>query len=367
MEISLKKLNKAITYSNKNLEKKIREIVNESSNATILEMFDNSMYIADHKNSEVYQADYSFDGKNLVIENFDKIIIKGGKENLFKEDVKKFFNDDLDSDELLESYENSVSETSDDALSESIANAIMMKNMNNVIDYSELCGINESLAELKETTLFENYLERLNDKPLDKAIYFDFINPVKVSMIDEDKDTFINPGAKKRAKTLKGNKEFRKSLVEACQDLYEGNEETMEDLLIKNASILCLSEQELKELIGFSIIGEGKISSARKAITNRVIEMINESNYLSEKRELLNEEEGEEGEEEEASADTEKLAATTEDLDKLVKALDKALETVEDEKLTKKIEDLKKTIEDAKDVEETPVGAIKECIELLSM
>ena len=56
MEIS--KFNNSLMYSNKNLEKLIRKVINESSNAVLLETFTDKCILQDHITGGIYSCDY---------------------------------------------------------------------------------------------------------------------------------------------------------------------------------------------------------------------------------------------------------------------------------------------------------------------
>ena len=352
-------LNDLFLYSNSNVEKLARKLVNESSNGLMLEMFDDSAFLADHITGKVYKSDYNFNGKTFEFTNFEEVEIENDNTSL-SEAIKAYFDDEAV--DLAEAYEVSAN-TSKDVFEESLVEALASKNMENIIDYSELCGINEEVSEVSEMPFFRLYEERLATHPTSSIKFFDWVNPVRVSLIDEDENVVINKTAKKKAKSLKNDKDFKKKLKGAAEDAVDGDNRLMEELISENQSILALDNAELKELVGMSVIGERNLMENRNTIVNAINTIISEDADFAYKKALFEEE----GEEEEGADDKEAAPEVSEkDTEALVKALDKALENITDEKLIKKIEDLKSDLQGAAEAEETDTGAVKEAVELLS-
>jgi len=86
LELTIREFEEINLYSNKNLEKVVASIVNESSNAALVAMYEDSIILLDHEEGQFYFADYKFDPNKLTLEfdNFKPI-------NLVKEnyDFKK--------------------------------------------------------------------------------------------------------------------------------------------------------------------------------------------------------------------------------------------------------------------------------------
>ena len=103
--MKVSKLSDAIAYSNRMVEKLAKKIINESSNAVLLEMFENKVLLADHTNGNIYTADYKFDGNNFVFENFDHIELEADSDAL-KEAINNYFDEDVvDTSEIEEALE----------------------------------------------------------------------------------------------------------------------------------------------------------------------------------------------------------------------------------------------------------------------
>ena len=364
--MKISKINTALMCSHKNVEKLARRIVNESSNAVLMEMFDDKCILADTNTGIIYESNYSFDGSKFIFENFNPIEIEEDNSSL-KESIGKFFDDEVV--DLTEAYEESSSSgCSKDLFEESLIEALASKNMNKVINYSELTGINEEIGEFKNSKLFKAYEKRLEEKPLSEALMFNWEDPVNVAMIDEDVDNVFVLGLAEKGKSLKTNKEFRDSLCEAISEAFNGETVKLDTLLDENKAIVTLDKAAMTELIGMSIIGNKELMENRKEAVNLVVEAIDMNDSLVETRTLF---------EEEATCKTtatcktatasEETEASEDDCKEVISALEKALDKASDEKLKEKIQNLIDNVSDCKDCGATDVGAIKEAIALLRL
>jgi hypothetical protein len=354
MEIS--KFNNSLMYSNKNLEKLIRKVINESSNAVLLETFTDKCILQDHITGGIYSCDYDFDGKVLTFENFEQIELEKDSFSL-KEAIEKMFDDEYV--DIVEEYEN-ASMKQDDVYENSLVEALSSKNMSNVIDYTEMLGISESVSEeLKETKMFKIYENRLEEKPTNSIKYIDWENTVKVSIIDEDENNFIVNGMKEKASKLKSNTSFKEELLEAASEFIETEDcSLLESLIEENREVAVLDKSEVKEVVGVSVITNKTLLENRNKIVDEICRIIEENENLMSLKESA---EGTDGTEDKDAQCTE------EDYDKLLKELEKVQEKVSDEKLSKKIEDLISAINDCKDTDTTDVATVKEAISLLKM
>lgn len=358
MEITNSKLSNYILYSNKNLEKLCRSLINESANAVLLESYNDKLLMADHNSGAIYLADYNFDGKTLTVENYEPVEIVNDKSEL-KEAINNYFKDDgYDVASIAEAYEND-SEANNTELNESIVEALASKK-NEVVDYTELYGINEEIGEIAEMPFFKNYKEYLTESPTSSIKFFDWETPVKVSIIDEDENRTIVSNAKTKAAVLAKNKDFKNSLLEAAREFLDGDYSLMEEVLEENSTILAL--ENFKEFVGLTLVADKELFENKKTILEGIENIISENEYLSESKMLFEEdEENNEGGEEEASLET-----SDKDIEALKDALDKALDKITDEKLVSKINALKDALDTSKDSGTTDVGTVKECVELLS-
>ena len=363
MELTNSKLSNYVLFSNKNLEKLCRSLINESSNAVLLETYSDKLLMADHNSGSIYFADYNFDGKTLVIENYEPVDVIKDYSKL-NEAVNNYFDDDgFDVSSIVEAYEED-SEAQNTDLSESITEALSSKNMKDVMDYTQLYGINEEIEDIKNMSFFQNYTEYLTEAPTSKIKMFDWVNPVRVTLEDADEYRTIVSGAKGRAETLAKNKEFRAFFEEAADDLMRGFSDTMTNLLSENSAILSLDNNEWKEFVGLSIVGNKQLMESRKDLLMKVEDLINEDSYLYDTKEMLMEEDDDGAE----TTDEDKALETSDkDINALKTALDKALENITDEKLVSKINSLKDALDASKDEGTTDVGTVKECVELLNL
>ena len=152
--MKISNFNDTLLYSNKNLEKIASKLVNSSSNAVLMEMFSDECLLADHETGTIYKANYSFDGKKIVFENFESVELEEDDSSL-REAISDYFDDN--NINLVESYESKTNET--DLFDSSLTEALASKNMEDIINYSELVGINEEIEDLKNTEAYKVFSE----------------------------------------------------------------------------------------------------------------------------------------------------------------------------------------------------------------
>ena len=354
MEIS--KFNNALLYSNRNVEKLARKLINESSNAVLMEMFEDKCILADHTTGQIFEAKYSFDGNTFIFEDFEEVELEHSNTSL-REAIGNYFDDaDISLKEAYETVSTEASEVFESSLTEALAG----KNMDNVINYSELAGINEEIGDLKKSEIFKLYEERLATNPTSSIKMFDWKNAVRVALIDEDKNMVLNKSMKAKAKKLKSNPSFKKELAESATAALNGDNSLLENLIAENISLVSLDKTELKESVGLSVVGNKFLMENR----NKIVDLI--SNVISENDEFA----AKQAEAAESTSDdkkTEAPEATEQDVEAIKKALETAKEKATDEKLINKIEDLIDSLGNASVAGETDVGAVKEAVELLSL
>ena len=200
MEIG--KFNEALLLSNKNVEKLARKYINESCNAVLMEMFEDRCILADHTTGQIFEAKYSFDGSKFIFDNFEEVELESSNSSL-KEAISDYFDDK--NINLTEAYE-SATLNSSDVFDNSLSEALASKNMENVIDYSSLSGINEEIGELKNNATFKAYTERLSTNPSSSIKMFNWKEPVVVSVLDEDENVILNKSIFIKAKKKQGVK-----------------------------------------------------------------------------------------------------------------------------------------------------------------
>lgn len=357
MDIS--KFNSTFLYSNKNMEKFAKKIINESANAVLMEMFEDKCLLADHTTGNIYEAKYDFDGKTFTFKDFSQIVLETSDTNL-REAISDYFDDALVS--LTEAYENHTAAANSDMFEDSLSEALASKNMKDVINYTELEGINEEIGELKATSVYRAYEKRLEDVPCSNVKIFDWKNPVKVSIVNEDENKVLNRSVAAKAKKLKTNSEFKKAFVEAATASLNGHNALMEDLLEAYTPLTALSKSDLKEVIGFTVVGTKSLMEKRNDLVDIVEGIIEASEVLSEAKASLTEADTEAEDDKDPAPEV-----TEQDTDAIKKALETAKSKAKDEKLIKKIEDIIDSLSAAAEVGETDVGAVKEAISLLKL
>lgn len=354
------KFNNALLLSNKNVEKLARKYINESCNAVLMEMFEDKCILADHTTGQIFEANYSFDGDTFVFENFTEIELEKSDSTL-KEAIDDYFDDK--NVNLVEAYE-SCSDSNSDFFETSLSEALASKNMSEIVDYTSLEGINEEIGDLKENPTFKAYTARLTEKPAGHIKMFNWKEPVRVSVLDEDENVILNKSIFTKAKKLRTNVEFKKTLAEAAEDSLHGDSTVLEELISENSEVVALNEAELKELVGMSVIGNKELMENRKQITETIEDFISSDEVLSEKRAIVEAEKTSGDEEPEEGAAPE---ASEQDVEAIKKALEKAKEKATDEKLISKIDSIIDSLAEAVEDESTDVAAIKEAVEILNM
>ena len=352
--MKIDKFNNALLYSNKNLEKIARKLINESSNAVLMEMFDDKCVLADHTTGQIFEANYSFDGNKFVFENFKEVELEQSDEHL-REAIGDYFDDA--NVNLAEAYE-TISENNSDIFEQSLTEALAGKNMSNVLNYMELAGIHEEVASFRKTDLFKVFSERIEKKPLNNIKMFNWSDPVAVSILDEDNEKILSKSMKNKAKKLRTNPEFKKELQEAAIEALDGDMSLLENIVNENISLVSLDSSELKETIGLSVVGNKTLMENRNGIVSMIEKIIEENEDLTNKKEAAANESTENDDEPEASE---------EDTEALKKALETAKLKTSDEKIINKIDDIIDSLNESMEAGETNVGAIKEAISLLML
>lgn len=355
--MNIKDFNDTLLYSNKNQERMMRNLINESCNAVLLETYGDKCYLADHTTGQIFEAKYNFDGNVLTFSDFNEITLERDNSSL-KEAIGAYFDDEVIN--LTEAYEKANASTTDN-FEDSLAEALSTKNMSKVIDYSEISGLtDDAINEAKNTEAFKVFSERLEEVPTDNVKMFDWKNPVKISIIDEDKNKFVSKSAKAKINKIKKTADFKKKVLNASKKLISENDVSgFEDLIAEEPTILALDKSELKESIGLAIVSDKDLMVQRNVISEEVENLINGNEELSAKRRLY--------EEDKEGSDTDAPEASEKDVDAFVKALETAKEKATDEKLASKIDDIISSLKSSSESGETDVSAVKEAVELLSL
>lgn len=363
MKITVDKFNDFLLYSNKNIEKLIRDIVNESSNASFVALYEDAVMLLDHKTGTFYTSKYDFNPKEgtVIFEDFDVIELTRDTSS-FKNAVNNYFEEEAEIEEIKEAYQ--VFASDQEALIDSVVTeSLSEKNAFDIIDYSTLEGINEEVS-IKDEPFFKEYQTRLDSHPLTSIKTFSWDKPVKIALYETENVKIVNKNAKSKAAELYKDSVFKSKINEAFNALAEGDENPLIIVCEDYSQIFCLDKADRKTLFGKATLGNVNLMEGRNSLFKKAEEIFAENEDIIEisSQYLLEAEEGED------PADEKDLPKelTPEETDKLIKELEKALDKVEDEKLGDKIETLIKALNDGKETG-TDVDTVKESVDILSL
>jgi hypothetical protein len=377
MELTLREFENLNLYSNKNMEKVIGKLINESSNAVLVNMFDDNLVLLDHDEGKFYTADYSFDPEKLRLrlENYEPVeLVK--EEDDFREDVSEFFDDeDASPKDLVESYKDNVI-NQEKYINELISEAMSTKDFSEYVNYKEAKEAKENVQlESVNEDVFKKYQERLDSHPLTEVKYIDWETPINVSLVETERKSIINSSVIEKAKDLWKKKDFKESFLEAAENLVnEEDESSVVALFEEFPSLFYLSEEDRNTLFGKTLISSA-LREQRKEITSKINELLSENEELEDLKSKYIAEEGEEEEGEEPEDDDEEEGEeeeeeapelTPEQAKKMAADLKKVKEQVEDENLQSKIDNIIASLEGTEE-EGTKPKDVKEAVTILSM
>lgn len=380
LEMSLREFEDMNLYSNKSMERIISSIINESSNAALVNMFEDSVVLLDHDNGTFYTSDYTFDPKTLTLtlENFDEIFLMK-EESGFKSSVKNFFEDENASiDELTESYKESVL-GQEAFINELINETLAVKNFEDMIDYSELAEANDDLS-IKNEDFFKSYSERLETHPVNEVKFINFEDKVVVSLLESERVKLINSTIAEKANDLWKKAEFKEGFIEAAtvfiEDVEEGKEKFVA-LFEEYPQVFFLDGADRKAMFGKAIISDAGLRESLKDLSKGMEILFEDEDIEAIRASYLSEAEGEEdmatdepkGEEkadDEVEPEEEAKELTPEQIKKISGELKTLAEKLEDEKLKEKLDKLIKKLDGSME-EGTRPDLIKDAIYLLSI
>ena len=375
MDLTLREFENLNLYSNKNMEKVIGKLINESSNAVLVNIFDDSLVLLDHDEGQFYTADYKFDESNLQLnlDNFEKVELVKEEED-FREDVSDFFDDeDSFAKNLIESYKENVI-GQEKYVNELISESMSVKDFSEYADYGSLKEAKKEMVfESTNEDFFKIYKERLNTHPLNEIKYVDWENPITVSLVETEKKSLINSSVLEKAKDLWKKPNFKQTFLEAVEELVnEESDESMIALFEQFPSLFYLEENDRDTLFGKAIISS-PLSEHRKAVSKTINELLAENEDIAELKNkyVVEEEEDDEGEEApegEVEVEVEEKAPelTVEQAKKMVADLSKAKEAIEDEVMKEKIDNIIISLKNTEE-EGTKPKDVKEAVAILSL
>lgn len=382
MEFTLKEFESLNYYSNDSMEKIVKSIVNETSNAVLVNMYEDSLILLDHEDGQFYTADYKFDPSKLTlkIENFEEVqLIREADE--FRTRIDAYFEDDeMSPTELAEAYKEEVL-SQEKYLNELINDAMITKDFSSIANYGEMKSIKEEvgLDDLESESFFKEYKERLNTHPLTEAYYFDWENPVTVSLVETEKKKLVNATSVERANELWKKTEFKESFESAAKTLIEDVEEGTEafkELFEDYPQVFFLDSADRKTMFGKTILGSADLNENMDLLIKGMDLLFEKFDLADMKEEYLNEAKKDEEEEDMGGEDEappedeeepdEKPAKEVEpdDKKKLIGKLKKFAAKIEDEKLKTELEEI---ISGDKVDEGTRPETIKKIVRLLTL
>lgn len=397
MQMTVSKFEDMNLYSNKNIEKLAASVVAKSSNSVLVNMYEDGAILLDHTKGQFYMCEYEFDPKSatIVFENFEPIDLQ--RDNVsFRDAVYNFFeSEEVSAVDLSEEYKDTVL-MQDKFIDDLVAESMMYKDFDEVIDYSELAESNEE-SGLENEKFFQKYKERLATHPLCEAKFFNWKDPVRVSLIETEEHKILNSSAKEKANNLWKNDAFKKLFGEAASTFVEDVESGVElftSLFEEYPSIFYLDKADRKTLFGKVIINNTELRESRTDLLKGIDLMFEREESIKELAEQYLEESEEDfmagrsmdftddngksgptdkekkemyGKDGESKDDEDKAEELTpEELDKLADALDKISSKVKDEKAKEKIKDVAETLRKGKE-EGTRPDVVKESVYLLTL
>ncbi len=385
-EYKLKDFESINLYSNKNIESAIREAVNTSSNAVLVNVFEDAVILLDHDEGQFYMVDYTFDPKKLTLkfENFEPVELKKETDD-FRSKVYEYFDEeDASIQDLSDSYKEDVLDQ-EKYINELIKDSVVAKDFSDLVDWSKVAAIRES-SELENNPIFKFYKNRLETHPLTEIMYFNWKDPVYISLVETEKVKLVNESAVKKASELWKRDSFKEIFNDAAttfiEDVEEGAEK-LRTLLEQFPQIFFLDKGDRKTLFGKAIMNSSDLRENMDDLLTGFDMMFEKFDLADMKEEYLNsiseqgEEEDMEPEEEpetekkkkkEKSEDEEKPAKelTPEELSKIASELKKIAGDVEDEAVKEKLDKLVEKLEKGKEAGTSPED-VKEAIAILTL
>jgi len=374
INLSLKEFEDINLYSNGNMERVIRGIVNQSSNAALVSVFEDQVILLDHTKGKFYTAEYAFDKDkaSFVFENFDEVEIQADESN-FKNDVYEYFdNEDASALELAKSFKEEVL-SQEKFIKEMVNESLAFKDFSNIVDYSELRSLDEDVS-IKNEKFFKAYSERLKSHPLNEAKFFDWENPVYVSLMETENKTVLSSTAKAKANDLWKIKSFKEKFAIAAKTFVEDFEEGSElfaELFEDHKNIFLLDRADRKTLFGKTLITINELREDYNDILKGLESLFEDNDVivsmLNEAQEEYEDDEDDEDMDDEEDEDEDAMELTPEEMKKLVNELKKVSEKIEDEKLKEKLDKIVVKLEGDEEEEVTKPEEVKEAVYILGM
>ena len=372
LKMTIREFEELNLFSNRNVEKVAASVINESSNAALVSMFEDSVILLDHEEGQFYAADYKFDGKKLqlTLENFQPIELEK-EANDFKDSVSNFFEStDASVGELAESYRESVIEQ-EKFINDLISESLSTKDFESVIDYKELAEANDEIS-IADKEFFKAYAERLESHPLTEAKFFNWKDKVVVSLVETESVKLINSTAAEKANELWKKEAFKNAFNEAAslfiEDVEAGKEKFIQ-IFEEYSNIFLLDAADRKTLFGKAIIANSGLRESLEDLQKGLGILFEDEEVVSLQESYLAEMDEEEapaeddGEGEESDGEPAK-ELDPDELKSIASELKKVAEKVEDEKLKEKLDSIIGKLDGSLE-EGTRPDLVKEAVALL--
>lgn len=360
-DITIKDFEEINLYSNKNIETVCRMLVNESSNAVLVNMFEDAVILLDHTEGQFYMADYKYDKEKFtfIFENFEPIRLETDNQE-FKESVYDFFDaEEPDANAILESYKDSVS-GQNGYVSELISECMAYKDWSKNVDYNEI----ENDPSIVNESFVQKYIAEMDKNPSGNIKYFNWKDPVKVCINEDEGKKIISKEAIVASADLWKNKEFKTKFIEISKVFVEDVEngsELMTEFFNKYPQLLMSEFADIKAVLGKALIGS--------EIKEHMSDVLAGVKILLEKFDLqeLKQQKLDEGyDPENINEEDEELNLSPEQIDKLVGALNVIWENTESDSVKQKITSLVEEIEEMKTSGVNP-AVVKDAVSIITI
>ena len=359
MKLSLARFENISLLSNKNVEKILKRLVNESSNAALVSTFDESVILYDHTDGIFRTADFTLDKDTLqvVFENFESVELIQFDEST-SSIIESFFDDEASHEDITESYKKEVlGRTS--FVKDLVNEALSEKNFYGQPDFGQ---IDDALVgkKLASTSMkfFEAYQERMKTVPMTKIVSFDWKNPVYVALEEAEQDRVVASVNVAEAHNLWRNKEFKSLFQEATKEFIEDVEvgaSMFEGLSRKYPGIMFLEAEDRKAMFGKTMLGD-------KTLTENLGDVLKGLDVLFEKLDIADLKEEYSGKI--ADDETSAPVLSEEEIDAVLEDLYTVLEGIDDENTVSYINGLIESVETFK-IDGISPAVVKEIVEIL--
>jgi hypothetical protein len=359
MKLSLVQFENINLLSNRNVENILRKVVNESANAALVNVFDDSIVMYDHTDGKFRTADYNLDKDSLKItlENFEEVELIQYDEST-SDIIESFFDDEASVEDVSESYRKEVIGR-DSYVKDLVNESLSSKNFFGTPDFSEITEAKQKMdITSKSMKFFEAYQERIKEVPMTKIVSFDWVNTVAIHLEEMEQDRVVASVNVAEAHDLWRNKEFKGLFQEAAAKFINDVEEgasMLEGLSRTYPAIMFLEAEDRKALFGKSMLGN-------KTLTENLGDVLKGLDVLFEKLDVADLKEEYAGK----VSDEEGMAPvmTEEEIDAVISDLNELVENLDDENTVEYVNGLIESVETFKYDGISP-KVIKEVVEVL--